>query len=211
MTFPDDTWNNAYRTKGRLYGGSPPPLPDLPPGSHILEIGCGDGKGLGPMLSRRWRVTAVDRAPAAVFLCRGLKGRENADGLLVADVEELPFRPASFDAVFCSHVLGHLDRRGRSAGAAESARVLRQGGLLFFRGFSTGDMREGSGKEVEPGTYLRDRGIIIHYFIMDEVCSLFSGLTPIDCTTQDWSMRIRGEEFRRSEIVATFRKKERLH
>jgi ubiquinone/menaquinone biosynthesis C-methylase UbiE len=206
MNIPDDAWNQAYLTRGRLYGGSPPPLPGLPPGSCILEIGCGDGKGLGPMLSRDWNVTAIDRAPVAVSLCRSLKGREHSGGLLVADAKTLPFRQASFDAVFCSHILGHLDRPGRIAAAAESTRVLRQGGLLFFREFSTGDMRAGSGVEVEPGTFLRNRGIMTHYFTEEEVCSLFYRLTPVDCTIQRWTIRIRGEDVRRSEIHACFRK-----
>ena len=206
MTIPNDAWNQAYKTRGRLYGGSPPPLPGLPPGSHVLEIGCGDGKGLRPMLSRRWRVTAIDRAPAALTLCRGLKGRDTVDGFLLADVERLPFRPASFDAIFCSHILDHLDERGRAAGAAESARVLRQGGLLFFRGFSTGDMRAGKGREVEPGTFLRSEGIITHYFTEDEVCRLFYLLAPVEFMTRNWIVRIRGEEMRRSEILATCQK-----
>jgi len=206
MTLSDDAWNQAYTTRRRLYGGSPPPLPALPYGSRILEIGCGDGKGLRPMLSMPWRVTAIDRAPAALSLCRGLKGRDIADGFLVADVDRLPFRPASFDAVFCSHILGHLDNKGRGAGAAESTRVLRHGGLLFFRGFSTGDMRAGKGREIEPGTFLRINGIITHYFTEEEVCRLFYALAPDECITQNWSIRIRGGDVRRSEIVAIFRK-----
>jgi SAM-dependent methyltransferase len=206
MTIPNDAWNKAYKTRGRLFGGSPPPLPGLLPGSHVLEIGCGDGKGLGPMLSRRWRVTAIDFSPAALSLCRGLKGRDTAEGFLVADVKQLPFRAASFDTIFCSHILGHLDEQGRAAGAAESARVLRQGGLLFFRGFSTGDMRAGKGREVEPGTFLRSKGIITHYFTRDEVCSLFNLLASVECRTRNWSTRIRGKEVRRSEVHASFRK-----
>lgn len=203
---PVNAWEKAYTSRGRLYGGSPPPLPALPPQSRVLEIGCGDGKGLSCMLIQDWDVTAIDSAPAAIKLCLNLKGRETARGLFVADVIHLPFRPASFDVIFCTHILGHLDDHGRRAGAAESGRVLDKGGYLFFRGFSKGDMRASTGTEIEPGTRLRDGGIRIHYFTVDEITSLFSPLIQIECMLREWNIRIRGKQYRRSEVVAVFRK-----
>ena len=49
---------------------------------------------------------------------------------VLASIQDLPFSPASFDAVFCICVIEHLPREGQGPGMAELGRVLRPGGLL---------------------------------------------------------------------------------
>ncbi|MBP1928443.1 SAM-dependent methyltransferase [Methanolinea mesophila] len=41
-----DAWDTGYRTRGRVWGGSPGLVPELPAEGRILELGCGDGKTL---------------------------------------------------------------------------------------------------------------------------------------------------------------------
>jgi len=41
-----EAWETGYRTRGRVWGGSPGFIPPLPAGGRVLELGCGDGKTL---------------------------------------------------------------------------------------------------------------------------------------------------------------------
>ena len=197
-------WEKEYRSRHNLWAGGVKGLPELPAGAQVLELGCGNGKTLSAMLGRPWRITALDISTEAVRLSR--LALERKIELLVADVGRLPFRNASFDAVFAFHVAGHLLISERERMAQEASRVLKEDGLLFFRGFEKGDLRAGSGVRLEPGTFMRGQGIMTHYFTEPEVEELFGLLEPLSICTSKWKMRIRGEDKIRSEVAAVFRK-----
>ena len=198
-------WDEDYRRRGDLWGGAPPPLPDLPAGAAVLELGCGNGKTLAALTRQPWSVTAVDISPRAVSLARRRPGTAAAN-LVVADAACLPFRGEVFDAVFLVHVAGHLPETGRRNVASAVCRVLRPGGAAFFRAFSVEDMRAGKGVETEAQTFSRGNGIITHYFTETEVEELFAPLAPVSVRTRRWQMRIRGGDLPRAEIEAVFRK-----
>lgn len=65
-------WNREYREKGRIWRGAPAKLPELPAGSRVLELGCGNGKTLAAMLRRSWRIAALDISTLALRLGRDL-------------------------------------------------------------------------------------------------------------------------------------------
>nr|WP_250317294.1 class I SAM-dependent methyltransferase [Methanoculleus bourgensis] len=198
-------WDEDYRRRRDLWGGAPAPLPDLPAGAAVLELGCGNGKTLATLTRQPWSVTAVDISPRAVSLARRRPGTAAAN-LVVADAACLPFRGEVFDAVFLVHVAGHLPEAGRRSVASAVRRVLRPGGAAFFRAFSVEDMRSGKGVETEAQTFSRGNGIITHYFTETEVEELFAPLAPVSVRTRRWQMRIRGGDLPRAEIEAVFRK-----
>ncbi|WP_298667451.1 class I SAM-dependent methyltransferase [uncultured Methanofollis sp.] len=195
-------WERDYLQRGRLWGGASCDLPAIPPGSRVLELGCGNGKTYIPLSERGVSVVGLDISPAAICLCQRASG-EGAP-LLVADARSLPFRDGSFDAVCAFHVAGHLKATGRNAIAGEIVRVLKEEGRLYFRDFSDRDMRYGKGTEVEVGTFLRGEGILTHYFSESEVRTLFSALHPHTLETCTWSLRVRGRDLPRAEVVAIF-------
>jgi SAM-dependent methyltransferase len=100
-------------------------------GRDVLEVGCGRGGGssfiaryLGPRTT-----TGVDFAPQAVTFCRR---RHRLDGIVFMEgnAEDLPFAPASFDAVVnveSSHCYLSFERF-----LQEVSRVLRPGGDFLF-------------------------------------------------------------------------------
>lgn len=200
----DNAWDAEYRRRGRRWGGSPCPLPDMPAGSLVLETGCGDGKNLSAMRARGWGVVAMDFSRAALALSAVLEGRGSTMSLVCGDASSLPFRSGSFDAVFLVHVLGHSLEPARRIIAVEAARVVRRGGLVIFREFSRGDIRAGSGLETEPYTYLKGDGISTHYFTEEEVAGLFPDLFPVSIGTHRWTLRIKGNDLIRAEIEAVF-------
>ena len=91
-----------YREKGRLWKGAPPPMPDLPAGSRVLELGCGNGKTLSATQRRPWQTTALDVSREAVSLCR--KQAASLTRLLTADACNLPFRDVVGLKLICKRV-----------------------------------------------------------------------------------------------------------
>jgi SAM-dependent methyltransferase len=200
-----DAWDRDYRSRGRIYGRAPQSLPSLAAGSIILEAGCGDGKTLTAMASMSWEVLAIDFSTEAIRICTRnplLSGR----GFIRADMRALPFRKEVFDAVFLSHSVSHSLEPARACIAWEAARVLKSGGRLFFRAFSSGDFRAGTGTLIEPGTWNRGNGIQTHYFTVPEVLSLFTCLHRVEIREPCWSLTVRGQTLKRAEIVAEFMK-----
>jgi ubiquinone/menaquinone biosynthesis C-methylase UbiE len=198
-------WDAGYHKSGRKYGGAPPDLPVLFPGARVLEAGCGDGKSVLAMAGRGWDIVAIDFSREAIRICSGHYALHDVK-LIQADAEAMPFTRETFDAVFLSHLLGHIVLKERSLVAAEAERVLIPGGVLFIRVFSVRDFREGRGALVEPHTYRRGDGILTHYFSGDEVESLFPRLTLTELKTIEWPMKVKGALLIRSEITAEFTK-----
>lgn len=201
-------WDEAYQKKGSVWKGAPAVLPPLSSKSRALELGCGNGKTLSAMLNRSWKLVALDLSLQAVRLSREFAERslkpDPKAWFVVGDGTCLPFNDASFDAVFAFHVVGHVLEEGRGRIASEAARVLAPGGRLFFLDFGRKDMRFGKGTLAETNTFIRGDGILTHYFSEEEVSCLFCMLSRISTDVQDRQTRIRGQDFVRSEVSATF-------
>jgi len=198
-------WEQDYRLRGERWGGAVHDLPSISEGGRFLEVGCGNGKTLAAVATKNTDVVGIDCSVTAIALAR--KSVPPITPLLVADARALPFTAGSYDTVCAFHVLGHMKKQDRILAAVELSRVLRDGGSLFFRDFSTADMRYGKGMETEPASYQRGDGIITHYFTGEEIVDLFSMLTPVRVWTRTWTLRIRGTEYLRSEIEGIFKKK----
>jgi SAM-dependent methyltransferase len=98
-------------------------LPHLRPGIALLDLGCGPGTitvGLAEAVAPG-PVTGVDRDP-------GLPDGATGIDLVTADVHELPFPDASFDAIFASALLQHVP--DPLAVLREARRVARPGAVI---------------------------------------------------------------------------------
>jgi SAM-dependent methyltransferase len=99
-------------------------------GKHVLDYGCGHGMAAVVLARRGAAVTAFDLSPGYV---REAEDRAAANGVsvrfAVADGERLPFADRSFDAVWGSAILHHLDL---ARAGAELRRVLAPGGVAVF-------------------------------------------------------------------------------
>jgi SAM-dependent methyltransferase len=199
-------WEEDYTRRGILWSGVTHDLPELPLGSRVLELGCGNGKTLPVMIQRGWDVIAIDLSSKAVSLSRNvLKGSSTAE-VMVADARSTPVKSTTFDAVFAIHVTGHMHEPDRERIAREITRTLKPGGILFFCDFSTEDFRFGKGQKTETSTFKRGTNIITHYFTRQEVIDLFPRLTPESITLHQWPMRVRGKDLVRSEVKGLFSK-----
>lgn len=98
----------------------------LPPGSRVLDLGCGAGATTRAIAAARpdLRIWGCDFSHTAIAVARQFGGA----GYSVADATALPFASGSLDAVVSFDVLEHI--LDADACLAEVRRVLRPGGLL---------------------------------------------------------------------------------
>lgn len=104
-------------------------------GASVLELGCGAGGPTTQRLASRHRLAGVDLAWRNFELARA---HAPAAAFIQADMGELAFRPASFDAVVAFYSIIHLPRAQHGALLASVAEWLKPGGL-FVASFGTSD------------------------------------------------------------------------
>lgn len=108
---------------------------EIGPRDHILDVGCGHGRGLARLaaLAPEGRVAGADpsalMAEIAVRRNRELV-RARRVGVVVAGAEKLPFPDAAFDKAMCVHVVYFWTDPG--AALREIARILKPGGRLVL-------------------------------------------------------------------------------
>ena len=179
------------------------------PPARILDAGCGVGRYTIPLAMREYDVTGVDISLFAITELDNVRLRRNMQmGLAAADIFHLPFRDNSFDAVVAFGVLQHLLEDERSTVLPEFARVLVPGGTLVIEVLGMEDMRIG-GREVETATFLRSTGSVYHYFNLDEIKDIFSGLEIIDIKENRTIKNIAGKDHMRHMISVAARSREK--
>jgi SAM-dependent methyltransferase len=100
-------------------------------GCRLLDVACGTGNTIMPMLARGYDVTGVDVSSAMIAEARRKTGGRAR--LMVADMRELPML-GGFDLVWClGDALNYLhDRADLEAACAGFARNLAPGGVVAF-------------------------------------------------------------------------------
>ena len=121
-----DSRNGTTLSADRFYSGTGWTRAELA-GERILEVGCGAGRFTEVMLAAGAEVFSIDYS-SAVDACWGNNGPHPRLTVAQADLFALPFRPGSFDRVFCYGVLQHTpDPR---AAFVELTRFVKPGGRL---------------------------------------------------------------------------------
>ena len=105
-------------------------------GKRVLELGCGAGSDLLRFAKAGARITGVDLSPRSASLAKTRLSIYNCQGnVLIADVEQLPFKTDSFDLVYSWGVLHHTP--GTEQAIKELYRVAKPGSeiciMLYHR------------------------------------------------------------------------------
>lgn len=103
-------------------------------GRTVLDLGCGTGENLMPLIKRGANVIAMDISPELVALAQRrmeIYGRDGGSAeVRVGSAYETGLPSTSVDIVFCMALLHHLDL---PTAHDEIYRVLRPGGLFILR------------------------------------------------------------------------------
>ena len=129
----------------------------------IFDAGCGEGRNAIYFLNTGFQVFGIDANETAIqyirYVSKTLKPEYDSHRFQVGKLEEIPFHSTAFDAVICSAVLHFAeDERNFWEMMNEILRVLKPGGIFWFRMTTAfGGMKEES-KELGGGKYLLPDG-----------------------------------------------------
>jgi len=129
---------------------------NIPPGTRLLDVGCGAGQLTLPAARKGIQVTGLDLAANLVLQART---KAAAEGLPIqvdeGDAEDLPYRNASFDVVMS--LIGAMFAPRPELVASEMCRVCRPGGTIIMGNWTPeghlGQMFKVIGKHVPPPPY----------------------------------------------------------
>lgn len=134
-------------------------LAAFPPGSRILELGCGRGDLWQKNIDRiptSWHITLSDFSSGMLADARKFIGDCNCHiNYDIVDIQNIPYRDELFDGVIANFMLYHVPDREKAIG--ELRRVLKPEGSLHA--VTLGDkhmheLRELIHGEAEPRNYL---------------------------------------------------------
>lgn len=100
----------------------------IPPGSDVLELGCGAGLPMTRALAEGRRVTGIDISAAQIALARA--NVPNA-AFVQADMTSLDLPAGSYDAVVAFYTFTHVPRDDHAGLLASIHRWLRPSGVLI--------------------------------------------------------------------------------
>lgn len=108
------------------------PFVRIPPGSAILDVGCGTGLNLveaARHFSPARLLAGIDISPGMVAVARAKTAALGLPAQIIqGDAEQLPYPDGLFDLVICNSVFHWFKDRPKAM--REIARVLRRGGQL---------------------------------------------------------------------------------
>lgn len=120
-----------YRTVQAAFECYEQRLQQLIPGKAVLEYGCGTGFNALRLAQAAAHITGIDLSDVAIAQARHAAERLHGVNMTfeTMNAEAMTFPDDSFDVVFGSSILHHLELHSAYAGIA---RVLRPGGSALF-------------------------------------------------------------------------------
>jgi 2-polyprenyl-3-methyl-5-hydroxy-6-metoxy-1,4-benzoquinol methylase len=201
-----EAWESYYGRNPVDWKGSPAPLPEIPAGSRMLDVGCGTGSSMLQALEMGYDVVGIDISSTAVDRARKRLVSRGFDAeVLVMNVTDDISDLGPFDCILLHHVLDSLLEKERASAIENCLHVLEKRGILSFQDLSTADMRYGSGERIEKNTFRKKDGIFCHFFTEEEVRDLFFEMEVVKLETMEWTQRTASGRKRRSRIIGIFR------
>jgi ubiquinone/menaquinone biosynthesis C-methylase UbiE len=100
-------------------------------GKTVLDLGCGTGENVVPLIERGARVIGIDISPDLIAIAQTRINNANLEASLTAgDAYETGLPDESVDAIFSMALIHHLDIK---LVRDEMWRVLRKGGVIILR------------------------------------------------------------------------------
>jgi SAM-dependent methyltransferase len=100
-------------------------------GKTVLDLGCGIGDSILPLLEHGARVIAIDISPELVAIARQRVANDRYEAtLMVGSAYETGLPNESVDVIFCMALVHHLDIR---LVRSEMWRILRKGGVVILK------------------------------------------------------------------------------
>ncbi|WPR74946.1 class I SAM-dependent methyltransferase [Algoriphagus sp. NG3] len=133
------------------------------PDMKILDAGCGEGRNAQYFINAGYQVFGIDQQDLAIqylrYAARSLNPTYDIHRFQLGRMEDIPFHKGAFDAVICSAVLHFAeDEANFWQMMNEMLRVLKPGGVLWFRMTTAFGGMLAESKEVSGGRYVLPDG-----------------------------------------------------
>jgi ubiquinone/menaquinone biosynthesis C-methylase UbiE len=100
-------------------------------GKTVLDLGCGTGENVVPLVERGAQVIGMDISPDLISIAQKRLSDANLEAsITVGDAYNTGLRSESIDVVFCAALIHHLDIK---LARDEMYRVLRKGGAVILK------------------------------------------------------------------------------
>lgn len=182
-------WANDHLNDAWWVEGTNVFLGYLPPGAHILDVGCGNGWKSRYMLDRGYRVTGIDLSDGMIDLARQQAPEAEFIVMDLADIDQVC---GNFDAIFAQAVLLHIPKNDVQQSVRLLTTKLAPGGYMYV---AVKDRRPGQAEEevkIEHD-YGFDYARFFSFYSQSEVLEILRavGLTIVYSTltrynTTDW-------------------------
>jgi len=152
---------------------------------RVLDLGSGGGRNSAPLAAKGLDVYALDPSPTGLaYTLKTLAEKGLTAHLTLHDMSTLPYENDYFDAIISVQVIHHNKLEDIRNTIREITRVLRPGGLIWVTMPVSKYEPNTRQEEIEPGTFLPldglEKGLLHHYFKMNEIPPLFCGYSIID-------------------------------
>jgi SAM-dependent methyltransferase len=184
-------WDNIFKEKGRFFHEPHADMPGIvnllkERGTKtVLDLGNGTGRHTVYMAQNGFTVYGMDNSPQAIQSAQEwLQAEGLTADLKYGDITEpFPYPDAFFDGLISVQVINHGDNATVKRIADEITRVLKPGGVLFIT-VATLKNQAKTWEQIEPNTFMpldgREKGLLHHFFVPEELRELFSGFDITD-------------------------------
>jgi ubiquinone/menaquinone biosynthesis C-methylase UbiE len=144
----------------------------------VLDLGCGVGRHLLMAVENGFSGYGMDIVDSALRKTRkNLAARGYHASLIKGSLTKLPYANNFFDIVISYSVFDHVKFADAIQGINEVKRVLKSGGLIYFKLETSNSPEMKLGRVIGKNTRILksncEKDILQHYFSLSEVHSLF--------------------------------------
>lgn len=126
-----------------------------PKNLKVLDLGCGAGRHVVYLASRKLEAYGVDISNTGLIKTKERLEKSSLKAFLVrCDMKSLPFISSLFDVVICLNTIYHQKFRELQQTINEVWRILKGRGLFLVNFHSKRSYRYGTGIKVEENTFM---------------------------------------------------------
>ena len=142
-----------FKDRAWLFTEFPRLNPEISPKLSVLEVGCGNGSNVIPLLEASkecpdYKIFAFDFASKSVEMVKNNEkviAAKNRSDIFLHDLssdEKIPVAENSIDCIICTFVLSALPKERMKQAVSKMASCLKIGGEIFFRDYGRHDMAQ---------------------------------------------------------------------
>lgn len=181
-----EKFNDNYNRYNNYFGNFPEDIlvkyvNKIPAGSHVLDIGAGQGRHSVYLAEQGCLVDAVDSSETAIEILK--KFRHGKINYIQTDISKFDSSPNRYSAILLFGIIQILTREQISSLIDNVKLWIRKGGLIFVTAFGKDDEKykncKNNWKEIGNNSFESDDKRVRTFLEENEILKLFNGFEII--------------------------------